>query len=156
MTMANGIELRVPFLDHKLVEFAATLPQHCKLGGKGGKTLLRKAVRGLVPDVIIDRPKKGFPIPIASWLRTPLRQFTRENLLARSSACNRYFNHSAVARIVGEHEQGRADRSQEIWALLVFEFWHQQFISNCIPSIGARGNARLTAGIGVNPGVLSC
>ena len=156
MTMANGLELRVPFLDHKLVEFAATLPHHCKLGGKGGKTLLRNAVRGLVPDAIIDRPKKGFPIPIASWLRKPLRQFTRENLLARSAACNRYFNQSAVARIVGEHEQGRADRSQEIWTLLVFEFWHQQFISNRIPSIGARGNPRLTTGAGVNPGVLAC
>jgi hypothetical protein len=76
--------------------------------------------------------------------------------MARSSACNRYFNHSAVAGIVSEHEQGRADRSQEIWTLLVFELWHQQFISNRISSIGARWDPLLTAGAGVNPGVLSC
>jgi asparagine synthase (glutamine-hydrolysing) len=128
MTMATGLELRVPFLDHKLVEFAATLRDDCKLGGKGGKTLLRRSMRGILPEAIIDRPKKGFPIPIASWLRGPLRQFARENLLARHAACGRYLDTGAVTRIVDEHEQDRADRSQEIWALLVFEFWHRQFI----------------------------
>jgi asparagine synthase (glutamine-hydrolysing) len=128
MTMANGLELRVPFLDHKLVEFAAMLPDDWKLGGKGGKTLLRQAMRGVLPNAIIDRPKKGFPLPIASWLRGPLRQFTRENLLARHAACGRYLNSSAVTRIINEHEHGRVDRSQEVWALLVFEFWHRHFI----------------------------
>jgi asparagine synthase (glutamine-hydrolysing) len=130
MTMANGIELRVPFLDHKLVEFAATLPYASKVHGKGGKTLLRTAMRGVLPDAIIDRPKKGFPIPIGSWLRTSLRQFTRDYLLARDSACSRYVDREETARLVGEHEQGGADRSQEIWTLLVFEFWHRHFIEN--------------------------
>jgi asparagine synthase (glutamine-hydrolysing) len=130
MTMANGLELRVPFLDHKLVEFAGTLPDDAKLGGKGGKTLLRRAMRGVLPNAIIDRPKKGFPIPIASWLRGPLRQFARENLLASNAACSRYMDAGAVIRIVDEHEQGRKDRSQEIWALLVFEFWHRHFIDH--------------------------
>jgi asparagine synthase (glutamine-hydrolysing) len=130
MTMANGLELRVPFLDHKLVEFAATLPNASKVHGKGGKTLLRSAMRGVLPDAIIDRPKKGFPIPIASWLRTSLREFTRDHLLARDSACSRYVDRDETARVVQEHEQGRADRSQEIWTLLVFEFWHRHFIEN--------------------------
>jgi asparagine synthase (glutamine-hydrolysing) len=130
MTMANGLELRVPFLDHKLVEFAATLPNASKVHGKGGKTLLRSAMRGSLPDAIIDRPKKGFPIPIASWLRTSLREFTRDHLLARDSACSRYVDRDETARVVQEHEQGRADRSQEIWTLLVFEFWHRRFIEN--------------------------
>jgi asparagine synthase (glutamine-hydrolysing) len=129
MTMANGLELRVPFLDHKLAEFAATLPRIAKLGGKGGKTLLRKAMRGVLPDAIIDRPKKGFPIPIASWLRTSLRQFTRDHLLARDSACSRFVNRAETVRLVQEHEQGKVDRSQEIWTLLVFEFWYQHFIT---------------------------
>jgi len=130
MTMANGLELRVPFLDHKLVEFAATLPGIAKRGGKGGKTLLRKAMRGVLPDAIIDRPKRGFPIPISSWLRTSLRQFTRDLLLARDSACSRFVDHDETLRLVQEHEQGKADRSQEIWTLLVFESWHQHFIAS--------------------------
>jgi len=130
MTMANGLELRVPFLDHKMVEFAATLPNASKIHGRGGKTLLRSAMRGVLPDAIIDRPKKGFPIPIGSWLRTSLRQFTRDHLLASDSACGRYVDCGETARLVEEHEQGRADRSQEIWTLLVFEFWHRHFIES--------------------------
>jgi asparagine synthase (glutamine-hydrolysing) len=130
MTMANGLELRVPFLDHKMVEFAATLPNVSKIHGKGGKTILRHAMRGVLPDAIIDRPKKGFPIPIGSWLRTSLRQFTRDHLLARDSACGRYVDRGETTRLVEEHEQGRADRSQEIWTLLVFEFWHRHFIED--------------------------
>jgi asparagine synthase (glutamine-hydrolysing) len=130
MTMANSLELRVPFLDHKLVEFAATLPNASKIQGKGGKTLLRSAMRGILPDTIIDRPKKGFPIPIGSWLRSSLRQFTRDHLLARDSACSRYVDRDETARLVEEHQQGVADRSQEIWTLLVFEFWHRHFIDN--------------------------
>ena len=126
MTMANGLELRVPFLDHKLVEFAAALPER----HKQQKSLLRSAMRGVVPDPIIDRPKKGFPIPIASWLRTPLRQFARDHLLSGNSACGSYLDRSEIARIVQEHETGRADRSQEMWTLLVLEFWHRHFIAN--------------------------
>jgi len=130
MTMANGIELRVPFLDHKLVEFAAALPDGSKLDRGSGKVILRQAMRGLLPDTIISRPKKGFPVPLAAWLRGPMRQFTAENLLPSSSACARYLDRHAIARIVQEHETGRADRSQEIWTLLVLEFWHRQFIDN--------------------------
>jgi asparagine synthase (glutamine-hydrolysing) len=143
MTMANGLELRVPFLDHKLVEFAATLPNASKTHGKGGKTLLRDAMRGVLPDAIIDRPKKGFPIPIGSWLRTSLRQFTRDHLLARNSACSQYVDRDETARLVQEHEQGRADRSQEIWTLLVFEFWHRHFIDNQPRPAGAQNRLPL-------------
>ncbi|MGA3201128.1 MAG: asparagine synthase (glutamine-hydrolyzing) [Bryobacteraceae bacterium] len=128
MTMANGLELRVPFLDHKLVEFAAALPDDSKLGGEGGKSLLRKSMRGVLPSAILERPKKGFPVPIASWLRGPMRQFTRDHLLCPSSACNSYVDYAEVTRIVEEHEKGRIDRSQEIWTLLMFQFWHRQFI----------------------------
>jgi asparagine synthase (glutamine-hydrolysing) len=134
MTMANGLELRVPFLDHKLVEFAATLPDAAKIQAKGGKALLRGAMRGVLPDAIIDRPKKGFPIPIASWLRASLREFTRDHLLADDSACSRYLDRAGISRVVQEHERGGADRSQEIWTLLVFEFWHRHFIEDHCPA----------------------
>ncbi len=127
MTMANGLELRVPFLDHKLVEFAASLPDVNKLNGDG-KSILRKAMRDVLPNQILHRPKKGFPVPIASWLRGPLRQFTRDNLLCSRSACSTYLDQAEVTRIVEEHEAGRSDRSQEIWLLLMFESWHAQFV----------------------------
>ena len=128
MTMANGLELRVPFLDHKLVEFAAALPDASKINGNGGKSLLRKSMAGVLPNAILDRPKNGFGVPIASWLRGPLRQFTRDHLLSPASACNSWLDRAEVKRIVEEHEQGRIDRSQEIWSLLVFQFWHSRFI----------------------------
>ena len=134
MTMANGLELRVPFLDHRMVEFAATLPDACKLHNGRGKALLRAAMRGHLPAGIIDRPKKGFPIPIASWFRTSLRQFTRDHLLVENSAVSRYVESREVRKLIEEQETGRADRSQEIWTLLVLEFWHRQFIESHAPS----------------------
>jgi asparagine synthase (glutamine-hydrolysing) len=130
MTMANGLELRVPFLDHKMVEFAATLPNISKLNGGTGKALLRRSMDGVLPEAILHRPKKGFPIPIGSWLRTSLREFTRDHLLSADSACGRYVNRAETARLVQEHESASADRSQEIWTLLVFEFWHRHFIED--------------------------
>jgi asparagine synthase (glutamine-hydrolysing) len=128
MTMANSLELRVPFLDHKLVEFAATLPEDSKLDGTTGKSLLRKAMHNVLPRTILERPKKGFSIPLASWLRGPLRQFTRDHLLGSSQPGNSYMERAEVTRIVEDHEQGRFDRSQELWTLLVFHFWHSNFI----------------------------
>jgi asparagine synthase (glutamine-hydrolysing) len=130
MTMANGLELRVPFLDHKLVEFAAALPDASKISRHGGKSLLRKAMRGVLPKAILQRPKNGFGVPLASWLRGPLRQFTRDHLLTSDSASGSWLDRGEVKRIVEEHEQARADRSQEIWSLLVFEFWHSHFIDD--------------------------
>jgi asparagine synthase (glutamine-hydrolysing) len=130
MTMANGLELRVPFLDHKLVEFAASVPDASKLTRTNGKKLLREAMHGVLPPAILERPKKGFPLPLASWLRGPLRQFARDHLLDPASACNSYVDRAEVKRIVEQHEQGRTDRSQEIWSLLVFHFWHSSFIGN--------------------------
>ncbi len=128
MTMAAGLEVRVPFLDHRLVEYAAGLPDRAKLDGSTGKAILRQAMRGVVPDTIIDRPKKGFPEPLAQWLRGPLRPFMREQLLANGSACATHLDPSEIARILIQHEQGRQDRSGELWSLLVFETWHRKFV----------------------------
>ena len=128
MTMATGLELRVPFLDHRLVEYAAGLPDRAKLDGSTGKAILRQTMRGVVPDTIIDRPKKGFPVPLAQWLRGPLRPFLREQLLANGSACARYLDRNEIARILIQHEQERQDRSGELWSLLVFETWHRKFV----------------------------
>jgi len=132
ITMGNSLELRVPFLDHRLVEFAGALPDNLKIGKDGGKTLLRRAMRGVLPAPIIDRPKKGFPVPLSSWLRGPLRQFASDHLLAANSACRSWFNAPTVSRMLAQHEKGQVDRSQEIWSLLVFEFWHNHFVDNTL------------------------
>jgi asparagine synthase (glutamine-hydrolysing) len=130
MTMANSLELRVPFLDHRMVEFAATLPLRAKLNGSHGKSILRDAMRGILPDIIIDRPKQGFPVPLASWLRGPMRSFTRDHLLGDDSASCRYLSRPALTRVVEDHEQGKADRSEELWTVLVFEIWHRHFMGS--------------------------
>jgi asparagine synthase (glutamine-hydrolysing) len=127
MTMANSQELRVPFLDHRIVELAARLPSALKVADGEGKALLRRAVAGLVPEAIIRRSKKGFPVPTVPLLRR-LGGFTRELLLARDSAARTWFDRPAVERLLDEHERGAARWDQEIWSLLVFELWHGVFL----------------------------
>jgi asparagine synthase (glutamine-hydrolysing) len=128
MTMANALELRVPFLDHKLVEYAAQLPESAKLAGGIGKALLRQTMKGILPESILRRSKKGFPVPTTQWLRGPLREFTRDTLLASDSACLHFFDPTALREIVKQHSTG-ADLQQELWTLLVFEHWHRAFVT---------------------------
>jgi asparagine synthase (glutamine-hydrolysing) len=128
MTMANALELRVPFLDYRLVELAAGLPQHLKIQGGVGKVLLRRAMRGVLPDAIIDRPKKGFPVPTRAWFRGPLAGFARETLLDPRSACRSHFDAKTIDRLLGQHARGEGNWEQEIWTLLVFEHWHEKFM----------------------------
>ncbi len=127
MTMANALELRVPFLDHKLVEFAALLPVSMKQKSGIGKVLLRRIMEGVLPDSILHRPKKGFPVPMLTWLSGPLKQFARETLLATDSACRRYFDPGVLKEVVEGQETG-ADMQQEVWTLIILEFWHRTFI----------------------------
>jgi asparagine synthase (glutamine-hydrolysing) len=136
MTMANAIELRVPFLDHRMVEFAATLPAASKLHKGTGKALLRRTMAYDLPPTILKRPKKGFPNPLAPWLKTELRSMVHDALLSRGSAVRDFMNMETVRKVVEQHEQGRFDRSQEIWTLLVFEFWHRVFMNRSNGSAG--------------------
>lgn len=122
MTMAHGMELRVPFLDHKLVEFAASLPDDQKIRRGQGKVLLREAVRGRVPPQILRRSKKGFPVPTRSWLGGRLKNMPRELLLDRGAHCHSLLDPAAISRIVCQHETGY-DRAQDVWTLVVFESW---------------------------------
>ncbi len=127
MTMANSQELRVPFLDHRMVELAASLPSELKVAGGTGKLLLREAMRGVVPRAILERPKKGFPVPTVPLLRR-LGGFSREVLLDRGSACRTWFDAVVVERLLDEHRRGVARWDQEIWCLLSFELWHGVFL----------------------------
>jgi asparagine synthase (glutamine-hydrolysing) len=128
MSMAHSIEAREPLLDHKLIEFAQTIPARFKLHGKVGKHILKKAVRGLVPDEIIDRPKQGFGVPISRWFTRELRDLLYDTLTDARTRQRGYFNQRVVEEILDEHQRGRRDNSRHLWGLLVLELWHRSFI----------------------------
>jgi asparagine synthase (glutamine-hydrolysing) len=128
MSMAASIESRVPFLDHHLVEFAAALPPRMKLRGLTTKWILRQAVKGLLPRDILTRPKMGFPVPLAAWVRGPWNSVAREVLLDRRTRERGLIDPGAVARLLEAHAAGTADGSDEIWSLLNLELWYRTFI----------------------------
>lgn len=127
MTMASSQELRVPFLDHRLVELAASLPPRLKVANGRGKVLLRRSLAGIVPRPILERGKRGFPVPTVPLLRRR-KAFTRDLLLDPGSACRGWFDVRALEGLLSEHESGRVPRDQEIWSLLVLELWHRVFL----------------------------
>ena len=129
-SMANSLELRVPFLDYRLVEFIETLPPRLKLRGFQGKYLHKKAAEKWVPKEIIHRPKKGFANPIDMWLKTSMREFVGDFLLGEKAAINRYFNRGFVRETIENHNGNHAGRMRHIYLLLSFELWHRQFISS--------------------------
>jgi asparagine synthase (glutamine-hydrolysing) len=131
MTMANSVELRVPFLDHKVLEFAAALPRNQKVRGWTMKYLARKALKTRVPREIIDRKKAGFPVPVNSWLQRDLRDWVRGILLDRRSLERGYFQPSAIERLVREN---RTANSQDIFSLVVLELWHRAFVDHDVLS----------------------
>jgi len=127
MTMAHSIEARPPLLDHRLVEFAATIPAHLRLRDGTTKYLLKRAMRGILPDEIIDRPKQGFAVPLAQWFRGPLAGFARDVLLSDTCRQRGFLNTSYIERLLQLHQRGR-DLDLQIWTTLSFELWCRQFL----------------------------
>jgi len=128
MSMAASIESRVPFLDHRLVEFAATIPARYSIRGLGGKAILKSAAEDLLPRSIIYRTKMGFPTPWAYWLKgEPLDDMERR-LLDSRSLDRGLFNPEAIQHLFTEHRARRRDNSNRIWRLLNLEIWHRIFI----------------------------
>ena len=125
-TMAHSLEARSPFLDHELMEFAATIPANYKARGARKKWILRRAYRGVLPDSILDGPKRGFGVPLARWFRDELASWTREILLAPEVGGG-MLNREAIRQLIDEHQTGGVDRSFHIWALLCLEQWRVQF-----------------------------
>ena len=135
MSMAHSIETRVPLLDHKLVEFAATVPPSLNLRNGTTKYLLKQAMRGTLPDGIIDRRKQGFAVPLGYWFRGRTGDLVRELLLGESSRRRGIFNPQYVERLIERHERG-ADLDLQIWTLMSFELWARLFLDR-----GARSRA---------------
>ena len=132
MSMAASIESRVPFLDHPLVEFTATLPNRMKLRGTRTKYILRKAMEGTLPPEILERRKMGFPVPVGRWLRGPFRPLVNELVMSERARSRRVFDPTAVQEIVLAHDRG-ADRSEQLWALMTFEIWQRLFFDGQAP-----------------------
>jgi asparagine synthase (glutamine-hydrolysing) len=125
MTMATSTELRVPLLDARVLEFAASLPSDFKVRNWSTKRVLKEALRDSVPEEILRRKKAGFPVPYASWLAGPMKSFVHDTLLGDSAISN-YFNKDSLRRLIdGPSGQGAAGK--EVFSLVVLELWHRQF-----------------------------
>jgi asparagine synthase (glutamine-hydrolysing) len=139
MSMAVSLEARVPLLDHKLIEFVTRIPASLKLKGLETKYIFKRAVRGLVPEEILNRPKQGFGVPVAEWINLQLRERIHETLTERRARERGLFDSRHVSLLLEEHERGRRDHSTALWALLMLELWHRSFVD------GAGGDVRTDA-----------
>jgi asparagine synthase (glutamine-hydrolysing) len=126
-SMAHGLEVRVPLLDHELVEFAAALPPELLLRGATTKYLMKRAVRGLLPDAIIDRRKQGFAVPLGAWFRGPLAELVRDLLLSQTARRRGLFDPAYVETLLRRHDDGR-DLALQLWTLVSFELWCRVFL----------------------------
>ncbi|HJS23267.1 MAG TPA: asparagine synthase (glutamine-hydrolyzing) [Pyrinomonadaceae bacterium] len=126
MSMATSVESRVPFLDHKLVEFTAKMPDSMKLRGGTTKYVLRESMKGVLPEKILSRTKMGFPVPVGSWFRGPFKSVIDEYVLSERALSRGIFAPDFVRNIVSLHQAGE-DHSERLWSLLNFEMWLRRF-----------------------------
>lgn len=129
MSMAVSLEVRVPLLDHKLIEFVCTrIPSSMKMRGLETKHIFKRAVRDLVPAEILNRPKQGFGIPINRWINQQLRERVRGTLTEARTMQRGYVEPRYVNLLLDEHERGRRDHATELWTLFMLELWHRTFV----------------------------
>lgn len=125
MSMAVSLEARVPLLDYRIVEFAMNLPSHMKLNGARTKVILRRVAQSLVPEMVLEKPKQGFSIPMKHWLRSSLKTLMLDLLSPASLQQAGFFNSHTVSVWVQEHLDGRVNHSHRLWALMAFELWRR-------------------------------
>jgi asparagine synthase (glutamine-hydrolysing) len=128
MSMAHGLEVRAPLLDHKLIEFTATLPPSLKLRGGTTKYLLKQIMRNRLPANVFTRKKQGFSMPIGEWLRGSLKEIVEASLFSSAAQSRGLFKAALVRSLWEEHVSRRADNSHQIWMLLMFELWCQSYL----------------------------
>lgn len=131
MSMANALELRVPFLDHVLVEFAARLPRRLKIRENQGKYVLKKAMEPVLPSEIIYRSKKGFPVPIKTWFRGELSEYARETLLGTGGIVQDHLAPEEIDKLLADHQ--KRDRSEPIYSMLALDSWYRSFVTTAAP-----------------------
>jgi asparagine synthase (glutamine-hydrolysing) len=130
MSMATSLETRAPLLDQKLIDFVTRIPAALKIVGKETKHIFKQAIRDLIPEEVMTRPKQGFGIPMSTWINQELRAKIRETLGDSLTRQRGYFDYSYVELLLKEHERGRRDHSKALWALLMLELWHRRFLDS--------------------------
>ena len=128
MSMANSLELRVPFCDHKLMESCFAIPYQLKIKGLRLKDLLKKTLEGILPQEILNKPKQGFMVPLGGWLREDLKPYVLEMLSHENIKKRGYFNSDYIREILNKHFSGRENFTHQIWALLVLEVWFRNLL----------------------------
>jgi asparagine synthase (glutamine-hydrolysing) len=141
-TMAHSLEARSPFLDHKVMEFAARLPATMKRQGGQSKFLLKAALRGTLPDAILERPKMGFGVPLGQWLRGSLKEMLLDTVLSDQALSRGYFKPSSVREMVSVHMSGSNEYQYSLWDMLLLERWHRMFIDGALARPIAAASAR--------------
>ncbi|MDL4842574.1 asparagine synthase (glutamine-hydrolyzing) [Aquibacillus rhizosphaerae] len=126
MTMANSLELRVPFLDKEVFRVASEIPVNLKIANGTTKSILREASRGIVPDHVLDRKKLGFPVPIRHWLKNELNDWAKT--LIKESETDHLLYKDYISQLLEAHCQGKGDYSRKIWTVLMFMLWHQIYV----------------------------
>ena len=133
--MAHGLEARSPFLDHELMELAASIPSDSRCAARRRSGSCARRCAGGCPDDILDRPKQGFSVPLASWLRGDLRDWSREVLLDPRTLGRGCFEPAAVHRLLERHAAGADGDAKRIWALVMLELWHREFVDAPRPAL---------------------
>jgi asparagine synthase (glutamine-hydrolysing) len=145
-SMAHGLEVRVPFLDHVLMEYAARMPTDYKLRNGVGKYILKQAFRERLPAEVLTRPKMGFSMPLAAWFRGELKDLVEERVFARQGILTEWFDLEPARLWWAEHQAGVHDYDRLFWCLLVLESWARRFLSpesaatNPVRSLGEGGS----------------
>jgi asparagine synthase (glutamine-hydrolysing) len=129
-SMAHSLEVREPLMDHKLVEWLATLPSSLKIRGQEGKFLLKKAMEPQLPAEVLYRPKMGFAVPLARWFRGPLKQRVREAVLGQRLAATGWFDRGYLEHLLDAHQSGARDHSAPLWTLLMFEAFLRKVVDD--------------------------
>jgi asparagine synthase (glutamine-hydrolysing) len=129
MSMAHGLEVRAPFLDYRIIEFAASLPSNWKIKGNRKKIILRNTFSRLLPGGILNRPKHGFTVPLDAWFRGELKTLAERCLLYRASLAE-YLNPATVQRVWNEHQENKAQHGTLLWSLLMLALWQQEYQEN--------------------------
>jgi asparagine synthase (glutamine-hydrolysing) len=129
MSMAHSLEVRAPILDHRVIEFAAGIPPGFKYNRGEKKYILKRALRGILPEEILTRKKQGFSAPLSDWLRGELKDLAQRRLLASDSNLTQFFKPAPILKMWNEHQAGRRNHATILWSLLMFEHWFRRFMS---------------------------
>jgi asparagine synthase (glutamine-hydrolysing) len=143
-SMANSLEVRAPILDHKIMELAASMPSSMKLRGINGKYILKKALERMLPASVLYRRKMGFGVPLAHWFRNDLKDLAHSLIFNGSG--DPLLNETTVKHVWQEHQRGFRDRSTELWTLLMFRLWINQFMSNNVTETGSNSGRMRSVG----------